>query len=184
MAYLRRMSETPTTTTSQKSIAIHLPIGIAIRLQFALQYFWCPYALRKGNLVSIPPICIAVRPPFVLQYASHSYRSTFGKILVVVVTEMFPITEAPGSPRVPKECAPESEKSPKRSFGLFLDSFRTPGRTLWGLWGSPGPEAVGHPFGLFSDSFRTLLGFRARRAWEPSVPGGGGSYPSSSVAYP
>ena len=58
-----------------------------------------------------------------------------------------------GSPRVPKECAPKSEKSLKRVrtcvFGLFSDS----GRTLWGLWGSPGPEAPGHPFGLFSDSF-------------------------------
>ena len=37
----RRMSETPTTTTSQKSIAIHFPICIAIRLQFVLQCFWC-----------------------------------------------------------------------------------------------------------------------------------------------
>ena len=70
-----------------------------------------------------------------------------------------------GSERVPRSLrprgAPESPKSaprsPKRvqksSFGLFLDSFRTPGRTLRGLWGSPKPEAPGHPFGLFSDSF-------------------------------
>ena len=56
---------------------------------------------------------------------------------------------APGSPRVPKECAPESEKSLR---------FRTPGRTLWGLWGSPGPagQAPKHPFGLFSDSCGVL----------------------------
>ena len=66
------------------------PICIAIRLPFVPQYFWCPYALRKGNTVSTPPICIAVRLPFVLQYASHLYRNTFGKILVVVVTGMFP----------------------------------------------------------------------------------------------
>ena len=66
------------------------PICIAIRLPFVPQYFWCPYALRKGNTVSTPPICIAVRLPFVLQYASHLYRNTFGKILVVVVTECSP----------------------------------------------------------------------------------------------
>ena len=40
---------------------------------------------ERENIVSTPPICIAVRLPFVSQYASHSYRSTFGKILVVVV---------------------------------------------------------------------------------------------------
>ena len=44
----------------------------------------------KGNTVSTPPICIAVRLPFVLQYASHLYCSTLGKILVVVVTGMLP----------------------------------------------------------------------------------------------
>ena len=52
----------------------------------------------------MPPICIAVLPvslrceereilsvrlPSVSHYASHLYRSTFGKILVVVVTGMF-----------------------------------------------------------------------------------------------
>ena len=84
------MSETPTTTTSQKKYRNTPPICIAIRLPFVPQYFWCPYALRKGNTVSTPPICIAVRLPFVLQYASHLYRNTFGKILVVVVTGMFP----------------------------------------------------------------------------------------------
>ena len=68
-----------------------------------------------------------------------------------------------GSPRgVPKECAPESEKSPKLRFWTL---FGLRGRTLWGLRGSPGPEV--------SDSFRTLLGFRARRARETSVPGRG-----------
>ena len=67
------------------------PICIAIRLQFVLQYFWCHWALKKGKYFSTPPICIAIRLPFVLEYASHLYRSTFGKILVVVVTGMFPI---------------------------------------------------------------------------------------------
>ena len=98
----RRMSETPTTATSQKSISIHF--------QFVLQYasnlycsgFGAPTTLRKGNTVSTPliciavrlPICIAIRLPFVLQYASHLYRSTFGKISVVVVTGMFPNIES------------------------------------------------------------------------------------------
>ena len=62
-----------------------------------------------------------------------------------------------GVPRPPAQGAPESPKSAPRSpkrvqkeaEAAFLDSFRTPGRTLWGLWGSPGPEAPGHPFGLF-----------------------------------
>ena len=57
---------------------------------------------------------------------------------------------APESPRVPKECATESEKSPKRVrscvFGLFSDSVAHSLGTL----GLPG---AGHPFGLFSDSF-------------------------------
>ena len=91
-AKLRRMSETPTTTTSQNKYRNTPPICIAVRLQFVLQcfWFWCCWALRKGNIVTAPPICIAVRLPFVLQYATHLYRSTFGKILVVVVTGMFP----------------------------------------------------------------------------------------------
>ena len=61
VANFRRMSETPTTTTSQKSIAIHL--------QFVLQY--------------MPPICIAVllvplrsEEGKDCQYYSHLYRST------------------------------------------------------------------------------------------------------------
>ena len=79
-------------------------------------------------------------------------------------------TYLPLSPPPGKGCAAESEKSPKKSpkprFCLFSDSVA---HSL-GLWGSPGPEAPAHPFGL---SFRTLLGFRARRARETSVPGRG-----------
>ena len=67
------------------------------------------------------------------------------------------------APKVPKECAPKSQKSLKRvrksGFTLFSDSFETPGRTLWAFLGTcPGV--------LFPDSFRTLPGFRARRARE------------------
>ena len=64
------------------------------------------------------------------------------------------------APKVPKECTPESRKSPKRvrksDFRLFLDSFETPGRT-WALLGPcpgvlfpdssgvPGPKGPGDP---------------------------------------
>ena len=55
------------------------------------------------------------------------------------------------APKVPKECAPESRKSPQRvrksDFRLFSDSFETPGRTLWALLG----RCAGY-------SFRTLFG--------------------------
>ena len=57
---------------------------------------------------------------------------------------------APGGPRVPKECATESEKNPKTQlrtlFGLFPDSVAHSLGTL-------GPPGAGHPCGLFSDSF-------------------------------
>ena len=70
------------------------------------------------------------------------------------------------SPRVPKECATKSEKSPKRVrscvFGLFF----------FGLWGALFGDS-GAPWArdTLSDSFRTCLGFQARRARETSVPG-------------
>ena len=55
------------------------------------------------------------------------------------------------APKVPKECAPESRKSPKRvknlTLGLFLDAFETP------LSARLGP----YPGVLFPDSFWTEL---------------------------
>ena len=73
-----------------------------------------------------------------------------------------PRPPAPGSSRVREECAPESEKSPKRVrscvFGLFSDSGGhssgtvglpgaggpgTPFRTLFGLFWGSGPEGPG-----------------------------------------
>ena len=73
------------------------------------------------------------------------------------------------APKVPKECAPESQKSPKRvqnlTFGLFSDSFGTPGRTLSGLLG-PCPGV------LFRDSFRTLPGFSGPKGPGDPVWGG------------
>ena len=94
------MSETPTTTTSQKSIAIRLPICIAIRPPpppICIALLSVPLSSQEREILqysphlysSTRPICIAVRLPFVSQYAPHLYRNTFGKILVVVVTGMF-----------------------------------------------------------------------------------------------
>ena len=76
---------------------------------------------------------------------------------------------APGSPRVPKECATESEKSPKgvRSCKLrFWTLFGLRG----GLFGDSGAPRGGD---TLSDSFRTLLGFRARRPGRPLCLAGG-----------
>ena len=87
-----RKSDTPTTTPPLlKKYRNTPPICIAVRLQFVLPCFWCPYALRKGKYGQNSSICVAVRLPFVLQYAFHLYRGTFRIILVVVVSGMFPI---------------------------------------------------------------------------------------------
>ena len=75
-----------------------------------------------------------------------------------------------GEPQSPQRVRPgvrkESKKSPKLRFW-----------TLFGLRGalfgdSGAPRGRG-PRHTLSDSFRTLLGFRAQRAREPSVPGRG-----------
>ena len=55
------------------------------------------------------------------------------------------------APQSPKSAPCSPKRVHKRCFGLFLDSFQTPGHTLWALWGSPEPPR--NPFGLFSDSF-------------------------------
>ena len=71
-----------------------------------------------------------------------------------------------GAPESPKSAPRSLKRVQKESEAAFLDSFWTPWRTFWGLWGSPGRATL-------SDSFRTLLGFQARRARETSVPGRG-----------
>ena len=63
------------------------------------------------------------------------------------------------APKVPKECAPESQKSPKRVRKSGFDSFRTLLRLRGALFGHFWGPAPGY-------SFRTLPGFRARRARE------------------
>ena len=72
----RRMSETPTTTTSQESIAIHTsnlncktpPICIAV-LSVPLRSEEGKHCQYSSHLYrSTPPICIAIRLPFVSQY--------------------------------------------------------------------------------------------------------------------
>ena len=62
----RRMSDYPTTT--QKSIAIHLRFVLQYASNLDHSTFGAPTLRVKGNIVSTPLICIAVRLPFVLQY--------------------------------------------------------------------------------------------------------------------
>ena len=66
---VRRMSETPTTITSQKSIATHLPSVLQYASNLYRSAFWCLYALRKGKYCQYSL-------PFVSQYASHLYCNT------------------------------------------------------------------------------------------------------------
>ena len=70
---------------------------------------------------------------------------------------------APESPRVPKECATESEKSPKTQ---LRTSFWTPFGLRGALFGDSGAPRGGTLFGLF-------WGSGPRRARETSVPGRG-----------
>ena len=77
---------------------------------------------------STPPICTAVRLPFVGQYAPHLYGSTFGEILGVGVTGTF-LSELP-HPQL-------SENS--RRLWLFPGSVRgfsrkTPGKSRENCW--------------------------------------------------
>ena len=51
------------------------------------------------NIVSTPPICIVVRLPLALRYASHLRCSAFVKISVVVVAGMFPTARTCQVPR-------------------------------------------------------------------------------------
>ena len=74
VSLVSRMSETPTTTTSRKSIAIRLQFVITPSICIAV--LLVPYGLRKGKYCqysshvyrSAPLICIAIRLPFVSQY--------------------------------------------------------------------------------------------------------------------
>ena len=61
-----------------------------------------------------------------------------------------------GSPRVPKSAPRSPKRVQKHGFGLFFKFFRPPGRTLWGLWGSPAPETPRHSCRLFSKGLGAL----------------------------
>ena len=64
-----------------------------------------------AGCLGVPPLtALPRRLPFVLPYASHLYRSTFGKILVVVVTGMFP--KYSGIRRLEKAVTVDLEKTP------------------------------------------------------------------------
>ena len=73
-----------------------------------------------GNTVSTPRICIAIRLPFVRQYASHLYRSSLGKILVVVVTGMFPKQGYPEGPA--RHLDASRQKLPPHCLEAIFDS--------------------------------------------------------------
>ena len=59
----------------------------------------------------------------------------------------------------------QSGKSPKSLLKVSKESFGTLHKTLWRLFGVPGPEAPG-------DISKTFSAFQARRARETSVKGG------------
>ena len=65
------------------------PICTAVRPPFVSLDLPGFEALKKGKPNSTPPICTAVCLPFVRQYASHLYGSTFEKVLGVGVTGKF-----------------------------------------------------------------------------------------------
>ena len=88
------------------------PICIALLL--------VPYALRKGKYCQYSSHLYRSTPLIVLQYASHLYRSTtFGKILVVVVTGMFPTCQQGDRTKV-TERAPNADF--RRKPQIFADS--------------------------------------------------------------
>ena len=64
------------------------------------------------------------------------------------VPKSVPGHPVPGCPKVPQECALESEKSPELRFRLFSDS----GAHSFGALRPPEPEAPGLSFGLFQGS--------------------------------
>ena len=66
------------------------PICTSMRLQFVSQYFGCPIRSEERKCYQYSSQLYRSTPPTVLQHASHLYRNIFGKILVVVVTGMFP----------------------------------------------------------------------------------------------
>ena len=86
---LGNVSETPTPTTCLKKYGSTPPICTAVRPPFVSPYFPGFEASKKGKPCNTPPICTAVRLPFVRQYAPHLYGNTFGKILGVGVTGTF-----------------------------------------------------------------------------------------------
>ena len=134
-------------------------------MPYASLFLW--YVCRASGLFRFPSFCSV--------WGSQN-TNMLGKTACTVLQLAPPPTGSPGpfgpgtseeskkspervprsrAPRVPKECAPESQKSPKRvrnpGFRLLSDSV-TPGRAPSGLLGPCSGV-------LFPDSFWTLLGF-------------------------
>ena len=92
-------------------------------------------------------------------------------------SEKSPESPPGGTPRVPEECAPESQKSPKRVESQVLDSSRTLLRLRGALFGDPGGPVPGTLSGLFSDS----SGVPGPKG--PGDPVPGGADPKARLAF-
>ena len=93
------LRETQPPLLLKKSIAIHTSNLYCNTPPICIAVLSVPLRSEEREILSVllpfvsqyaTPICIAIGLPFGLHYASHLYRSAFGKILVVVVTGMLP----------------------------------------------------------------------------------------------
>ena len=106
---LRRMSENPNTTSAHLQSASRLYCGT----------FCAPELWGTGTIVCTLAMCIAVRLPFVSQYASPLYRNTLGQILVVGVHQDVPHLQREDlCPKIRKVDEPDVHK-------IFLTKERT-----------------------------------------------------------
>ena len=53
-----------------------------------------PLSSQEREIIQYSSPFVSQYAPFVSQYTSHLYRNTLRKILVVVITRIFPITNA------------------------------------------------------------------------------------------
>ena len=119
------MSETPTTTTSQKSVAI--------RPQFILQYAPNLYCTAFGATEFPGKGNSSVLPPFVLQYASHLYRSTSPSCIAILLGKSWWLWSPGCSPITSWKYWPKNGPRPKwqkkaknRNMMYFLFFFFVP----------------------------------------------------------
>ena len=121
--------------------------------QFSLQKAFSCNNFGRASIAPGPPIALSPpnKRPYRWEPPGRAQRSPkpFGPGTPKESEKSPKGCPAPGSPRVPKECATESEKSPKRVRSCVFDSFSDSVADSLGTLGRP---RAGHPFGLFSDS--------------------------------